>query len=1011
MKLFERALTLLFVAFTTVSLSFSDAPPPRNLHGTFHDNLVSLQWNRPESITPPLFYRLFRNTGDHWPSVIATTSDTSKDDNSVVLNTEYHYFVTAVYHDSISSGPSNFIEVFTGVDTLEDSNQVQITFTSDPVRSGTIGQPYTYDANVSTNPTGIKVCFHLEEAPNGMTINDSTGVVDWTPASGGVFEVKIRARACNGSEEGAEQEYRISVFSGPPGSVTGFVQNDSGAGLAHVIIKLFDVSLDESVLSTHTDSTGHYAFPTVNPATYFVRARPENELYAPQWYNGVSELHDATPVVVPQSTTVTVNFTLHRRDTTEDHFTLSGSVSDSASNPIKGARVFFFRSGWDDSEGDDYGEEHDSEHGTQTDSNGHYSAILRAGTYVVGAFAEGFLPQFWDHKGTPLEADRIHLASDTTGIDFNLHHRATGTGSIAGFIRNAADNSGVKSHVVGFQKDGSGHFTGFVAATRSDTSGHYTLSHLPDGPYIVLASSEDDFAPTFYNTTGGTPFLDSATAVSVSGTLVDGINIFVNEDSSEGLNSIAGMITSAPAVGGTGTMVPLSGAIVTVTTGTHMPVGSAISQSDGSYLVPGLAPGAYSVAFQKPGMSSASVPATVNYSNNQPTTVTINAQLSNSAGGSGQIGVMSVQARWNLVSLPVSVQDAHRTAVFPGASSPAFHFDGNMGYTISDVLDYRAGYWMRFPAPQAFSIMGAQRTQQTITLTAGWNLIGSLSTPVGVSTITTTPAGILKSNFFTYNQGYTTTISIDPGRGYWVKSSAAGSLNLNAGAAAPKAAPNAVSALSALNTLRVKDAAGNAQTLYFGPDTKTIDASAYQVPPPPPAEAFDVRFASQRLVELHPSSVGHAQNFAIALQSALQPLTISWSVQNAGAQYLLKDRTGTIVARLSGKGSTQVQSSTAGFVLGVQSLEIPKAYALHQNYPNPFNPTTTIGFDLPVAATVSLKVFNILGQEVARVVDAQPFEAGAQSISFDANKLPSGIYFYHLQAGSFSDVKKMVLMR
>jgi type IX secretion system substrate protein len=65
----------------------------------------------------------------------------------------------------------------------------------------------------------------------------------------------------------------------------------------------------------------------------------------------------------------------------------------------------------------------------------------------------------------------------------------------------------------------------------------------------------------------------------------------------------------------------------------------------------------------------------------------------------------------------------------------------------------------------------------------------------------------------------------------------------------------------------------------------------------------------------------------------------------------------------------------------------------------------------PAAATVSLKIYNLLGQEVAKVLDGEPFEAGRQSIIFDANRLPSGIYFYQLHTGSFSDVKKMVLMR
>jgi dienelactone hydrolase len=89
--------------------------------------------------------------------------------------------------------------------------------------------------------------------------------------------------------------------------------------------------------------------------------------------------------------------------------------------------------------------------------------------------------------------------------------------------------------------------------------------------------------------------------------------------------------------------------------------------------------------------------------------------------------------------------------------------------------------------------------------------------------------------------------------------------------------------------------------------------------------------------------------------------------------------------------------------------EISSKFSLAQNYPNPFNPSTTISYSLPKAAIASLRVFNALGQEVASLVNERK-EAGYHQASWYAN-VPSGIYFYRLQAGEFVETKKMILLR
>jgi hypothetical protein len=93
-----------------------------------------------------------------------------------------------------------------------------------------------------------------------------------------------------------------------------------------------------------------------------------------------------------------------------------------------------------------------------------------------------------------------------------------------------------------------------------------------------------------------------------------------------------------------------------------------------------------------------------------------------------------------------------------------------------------------------------------------------------------------------------------------------------------------------------------------------------------------------------------------------------------------------------------------------KSREIPSAYALDQNFPNPFNPSTTIQYALPHAGNTTLKVYNILGQQVASLVNE--FQApGKYTVKFDASSMASGVYFYRVQSGSYSAIKKMMLIK
>jgi hypothetical protein len=108
----------------------------------------------------------------------------------------------------------------------------------------------------------------------------------------------------------------------------------------------------------------------------------------------------------------------------------------------------------------------------------------------------------------------------------------------------------------------------------------------------------------------------------------------------------------------------------------------------------------------------------------------------------------------------------------------------------------------------------------------------------------------------------------------------------------------------------------------------------------------------------------------------------------------------TFIARWIG-GATNVEPI---------SIDMPSTYLLQQNYPNPFNPSTTILFSIPTSEFVTLKVYDLLGREIATLVN-ENLSAGSYSYNFDAKNLTSGVYLYKLQAGKYSETKKMLLSK
>lgn len=353
---------------------------------------------------------------------------------------------------------------------------------------------------------------------------------------------------------------------------------------------------------------------------------------------------------------------------------------------------------------------------------------------------------------------------------------------------------------------------------------------------------------------------------------------------------------------------------------------------------------------------------------------------------------MPVYGGWNLVAMPMMLDDMAPLSVFQNATSQMFCF--NNGYYPADMLDVGNGYWVQFEIYHTVGMTGNLMTENYIEVDEGWNLIGVHHFNVNVEDITTEPAGIISTQFFGFDDGYYAADQLGAAKGYWVKTSSSGIMHLPPVNSAKKEENKAT---LPEDKLVITDALGKNFTLYLSSDGYTGNK---QLPPPPPAGAADVRFSDDTFIS-------DSETNSIALKDLTYPVTISLS----GSEITLKDGiTGSLFNTILKDGDNITLNDSRFNILQLSSVEIPASYSLAQNYPNPFNPATTIKFSLPAKENVNISIYNTLGELVNEIVNAE-FDAGFHTVNFNASNLSSGVYIYRISAGNFSDVKKMMLLK
>lgn len=389
-------------------------------------------------------------------------------------------------------------------------------------------------------------------------------------------------------ESGPSDTVQITIDSAlAKGKVDGTIKDAvSGNGIYNASVYFYPVWGWDFVKTT-TDSSGNYSV-SLYPGNYIVYARAEG--YISQFCGSSDDISHSTKITVVSSDSLVVNLNLQPKPVLK-FYTLSGTVQDSLGNGLKAlieVKNVAYNSYWKR-----YAH-------TVTDDSGKYSVkVMQGDTVVVFArsFNHQYVPQFYNDKSTYLDADRIGISGDTSNINFVLLPKPVPNNSVSGIIE-ATDSTNVTGIVIAIKLGPTERFRRKYVET-ADSLGNYSFTHIVPGTYIFLAIPEGEYNPTFYRADGQTTLQwKMADSVVVdSNSAITGINFFVSPESDSGADYISGNVSD-----NSGNSI--KGALVFAINSNQEISGFAITNVNGSYVIPGLVPGSYTIQSDYLGYTS-----------------------------------------------------------------------------------------------------------------------------------------------------------------------------------------------------------------------------------------------------------------------------------------------------------------------------------------------------------------------------------------------------------------------
>ncbi len=573
------------------------------------------EWER-ESDRPSGYY-VYRATGVNEDlsqyTRIATIPAGSRDPQVYTYTDQpldsgtYSYYITAYNSDGVS--PRSPIRVVTVPPNSPPTDLLR--FVSQPPTTGRVGSEYRYQARAETSIQGVTVRYQLISGPDGMTINETTGLVTWTPHGTGTFRVVIKATIeVQGRVITAMQDWKIVVAQEEHDGcilVEGIVRDTSGEPVSSGVVIVYRAITRHNeivwvrVMKAEVGDLGTFHMRLPAGQYKFVT---EGRSYRAQWYEQSSTADSATILTFEcgADSVVVLVFVVTPRET-EHFYTVSGRVTAEESGSGIAAWVKFMAVV-------NHHEQHADDDWTngptftaETNAEGYYEIRLsNRSTYIARAIprSDAYLPLYYDGTSNIAEATRITLSSNREGINFVLPNRPTYTGGFGGQLVDSAGN-GVRGWAIACRvlthTNDRGDRIRRYRTVETDTMGTYRFDGLEPGVYVVLGIPRSrDLVPGFC-VLGEYATLRWRTATCIEvGEVMLPVQYGIKLRARTGIRGIVrldGWIRGRGEriKGGVGEQgeVPVAGALVAVVSNAGIE-GYAITQDDGYYAIEGLVP-------------------------------------------------------------------------------------------------------------------------------------------------------------------------------------------------------------------------------------------------------------------------------------------------------------------------------------------------------------------------------------------------------------------------------------
>ena len=378
---------------------------------------------------------------------------------------------------------------------------------------------------------------------------------------------------------------------------------------------------------------------------------------------------------------------------------------------------------------------------------------------------------------------------------------------------------------------------------------------------------------------------------------------------------------------------------------------------------------------------------------------------------------MAMMEGWNMIGLPLEVEDNYYLTLFPNAiEGTLYKWTGS--YQDTTHLDEGIGYWLRMPAEEVVTIEGTEISTITIDMMEGWNMIAGPSGDVLLNSVEDPDNILIENTLYDFIGYYVLSDTIKQGKGYWLRTSATGQITISTSTSeSKKTLAKEGSVLQSMEDypfIEIKDANRCSRTLYLNVELDNPEnILSYSLPPLPPSGAFDVRFTNGYYIT-------ESDECTIKLQTNSFPVTVNLKGLTAeeGYAYVITAYSGGTTGEsylLDKQKSVQITNSATDRLTLTKKKIIPKEFSVFQNYPNPFNPATEIRYQLEEDSNVEISIYNVMGQKVKTLVSEKQ-KPGMYKIRWDGqnasgSKLSSGVYIYTVIAGKHKVVKKMLLIK